>query len=78
MYLTKVMGKTRGMTGTDELGAGIRNDLGILKINNIPGCLVECGFYDSGDLAKLEEGTEIAHAICNGIVYWCNHYSNKQ
>lgn len=74
--LTKVMGKTGGKTGTDSFGAGIRNDLGILKTNKIPGCLIECGFYDNPkDLQKIKNPTEIVQAICDGIVNWFNNMS---
>jgi N-acetylmuramoyl-L-alanine amidase len=70
------MGKTGGKTGTDSFGAGIRNDLGILKTNKIPGCLIECGFYDNpNDLQKLKNPTEIVQAICDGIINWFNNMS---
>ena len=78
----KATGKTGGNTGntkgSDELGAAIRNDLGILKVNSLPGCLVECGFYDNPkQRVKLENPNDICQAIAAGIIEWCNvHFGN--
>lgn len=72
-HLIRVMGRTGGTTGTDSYGAGVRTDLGILKVNNITGCLIECGFYDNpSQLVKLQNPVDIVQAISDGLIEWLN------
>ena len=57
--------------GTRNRGIKLSQDLIVLKYNEMPACLVECGFITSGPerekLFNPEYQQKIAKGICNGI-----------
>lgn len=57
--------------GTRNRGIKLSNNLIVLKYNEMPACLVECGFITSGPerekLFNPEYQQKIAKGICNGI-----------
>lgn len=66
-----VIDEMTAMTGAKNRGVKLSNKLVVLKYNEAPACLVECGFITSETertmLFDPEYQQKIAEGICNGI-----------
>lgn len=66
-----VVDELTAVTGTRNRGIKLSNNLIVLKYNELPACLVECGFMSSApERAKLfdpEYQKKIAEGVANGI-----------